>query len=91
MGTPRFLGVNQLDTAWMKSALCAQTDPEIWFPDAPRDSAKAISICKRCFVLDECLSWVMGQEIETFMGVWGGTTHEQRKRLKRGLRKQVAA
>lgn len=57
---------------WMASAICAQTDPEIWFPDHKRDGRvkQAISLCQMCPVISECGRYA--DEIEADYGVWGG-------------------
>ena len=68
---------------WRDEALCAQTDPELWFPDlGPAAAAKAI--CARCPVRVACLDWALAHETpgSTF-GVVGGLTAEQRLVLQR--------
>lgn len=67
---------------WQDSALCAQVDPELFFADKG-DWAKTVRaklVCVKCPVKDECLAYALrNNEIH---GVWGGTTSEQRKRLR---------
>lgn len=57
---------------WMASAVCAQIDPEIWFPDHRRDGrvAQAIELCQGCPVIRECRDYA--DEIDADYGVWGG-------------------
>lgn len=74
--------ITLIEQAWMQKALCAQTDPELFFPDKG-DWAKAFRakvVCQRCEVKSECLAYAL--ERSELVGVWGGTTPEQRKQLR---------
>ncbi|QXO13978.1 WhiB family transcription factor [Mycobacterium phage Illumine] len=75
--------------AWRADAVCAQTDPEIFFPEQGGSTREARRICGGCRVSDECLAWALGQRVNP-IGIWGGTTERERRRIKRGL-KGVAA
>lgn len=70
---------------WREQALCAEVDPELFFP-GPGASLRLIrlakQICSDCPVQRECLDYALKHN-ETF-GVWGGTSYEDRKKLKRG-------
>jgi WhiB family redox-sensing transcriptional regulator len=76
------------DESWRKQALCAQTDPEAFFPDKGGSPAAAQAICRRCPVQGPCLEWAL-QHDERF-GVWGGLTDRQRRRLAKQRRAQAA-
>jgi WhiB family redox-sensing transcriptional regulator len=67
---------------WMLEALCAQTDPDEFFPDKGEDSEPAKAVCRTCPVTAECLNYALANN-EQF-GVWGATTPRQRRKL-RGL------
>jgi WhiB family transcriptional regulator, redox-sensing transcriptional regulator len=58
--------------------LCAQTDPEIFFPvqnfRRKDDIALAISICNRCPVLEECREYA--ESLTGIFGVWGGKMYD---------------
>ena len=65
---------------------CHGQDPELFFPigntgPALRQLEDAKQICRRCPVIDECLTWALktGQDA----GVWGGMSEEERRALKR--------
>ena len=71
---------------WRHQALCRDEVPELFFPigttgpaAAQVDEAKAV--CRRCDVRTECLQWALetGQDA----GVWGGTSEDERRALKR--------
>ncbi|MDQ8705323.1 WhiB family transcriptional regulator [Streptomyces sp. LHD-70] len=69
---------------------CAHEDPEVFFPDgaagsAVRDLIVAKSVCRRCPVRMECLDRALDTGQRT--GVWGGTAEEERKRLRRTVRR----
>jgi WhiB family redox-sensing transcriptional regulator len=65
---------------WTKKALCAEIDPEIFFPDKGDKTAHVKQICKACDVRAECLEYSL-QNNERF-GVWGGLTEHDRRRLR---------
>lgn len=69
--------------AWKELAVCAQTDPEIFFPDKGGSTREAKAICQRCEVRDSCLEYALAGE-ERF-GIWGGLSERERRRLKRGI------
>jgi WhiB family redox-sensing transcriptional regulator len=70
---------------WRKRACAFVLDPDIFFPgdDKIKDVPEiAASYCRRCEISRECLEWALDNAP---YGVWGNTTGEQRKRLKRNL------
>ena len=69
------------DLAWMDGALCAQADPERWFPDLGQPAGIARRVCRQCPVRAECLDYAL--ETNQEFGVWGGTSERERRRLKR--------
>ena len=44
---------------WTESALCAQADPDAWFPDRGRIAAAARRICGTCPVRAQCLDYAL--------------------------------
>lgn len=78
---------------WRHQAACRDVDPEIFFPIGTTGPAlaqiqAAQAICDTCDMLSACLDWALdtGQD----SGIWGGTTEEERRELKRGVRQRVA-
>ncbi|MBC7279155.1 MAG: WhiB family transcriptional regulator [Nocardioides sp.] len=65
----------------LRGALCPQTDPEIFFPEAGASPAAAKKVCAACDVTSECLALALS--LGTVKGVWGGTTERERQALKR--------
>jgi WhiB family transcriptional regulator, redox-sensing transcriptional regulator len=66
---------------WQEEALCAQTDPEAFFPEKGGSTREAKRVCGRCDVRGECLEYALAND-ERF-GIWGGLSERERRRLKR--------
>jgi WhiB family redox-sensing transcriptional regulator len=66
---------------WQEEALCAQTDPEAFFPEKGGSTREAKRICVGCEVKSECLEYALMHD-ERF-GIWGGLSERERRRLKR--------
>ncbi|MET0671982.1 MAG: WhiB family transcriptional regulator [Microbacterium pygmaeum] len=66
---------------WQTDALCAQTDPEAFFPEKGGSTRDAKRICTTCDVRDQCLEYAL-QNDERF-GIWGGLSERERRKLKR--------
>lgn len=70
--------------SWHLDAICADSatyDPDLWFSD----SDEARRICAHCPVRNDCLGYAMDVEQESgnqLIGVWGGLSPIQRKRLR---------
>ena len=71
------------DPQWQEKALCAQTDPEAFFPEKGGSTREAKRICLGCEVRDACLDYALAND-ERF-GIWGGLSERERRRLKRGI------
>lgn len=76
------------DEDWRKQALCAQADPERWFPDKGGNPQPAKDICRQCPVQVQCLEYALSN-IETF-GIWGGLTAAESKSFRRQERRDIA-
>ncbi|MEU6152274.1 WhiB family transcriptional regulator [Actinosynnema sp. NPDC047251] len=66
---------------WQERALCAQTDPEAFFPEKGGSTREAKRICLGCEVRSECLEYAL-QHDERF-GIWGGLSERERRKLKK--------
>ncbi|WP_299047615.1 WhiB family transcriptional regulator [uncultured Actinomyces sp.] len=67
--------------AWQERALCAQTDPEAFFPEKGGSTREAKRVCATCEVREECLAYALAND-ERF-GIWGGLSERERRKLKR--------
>lgn len=70
---------------WHKDALCAQTDPDLWFPEKGDSPQVAKLICGECPVLETCREEALINA--EGHGIWGGLTVKERNmiRKERGL------
>ena len=66
---------------WQERALCAQTDPEAFFPEKGGSTREAKTVCTQCDVRAECLEYALAND-ERF-GIWGGLSERERRKLKR--------
>ena len=66
---------------WQERALCAQTDPEAFFPEKGGSTREAKRICQGCEVRSECLEYALAHD-ERF-GIWGGLSERERRKLKK--------
>jgi WhiB family transcriptional regulator, redox-sensing transcriptional regulator len=67
---------------WQERALCAQTDPEAFFPEKGGSTREAKRICAGCEVRAECLEYAL--TFDERFGIWGGLSERERRKLKRG-------
>lgn len=69
------------ELAWQERALCAQTDPEAFFPEKGGSTREAKRVCMSCDVRAECLTYALAND-ERF-GIWGGLSERERRRVKK--------
>lgn len=67
--------------AWQADALCAQTDPEAFFPEKGGSTRDAKKVCGACPVKQQCLEYALAND-ERF-GIWGGMSERERRRLRK--------
>jgi len=72
---------------WMDFALCAEVDPELFFPEKGHHeiSRAAKRVCAACPVTAECLNFAF--LIGADSGIFGGTTAEERRVMLRQRRR----
>ncbi|NHB85680.1 WhiB family transcriptional regulator [Tessaracoccus sp. HDW20] len=76
-----FAMLDDAQYAWQAEALCAQTDPEAFFPEKGGSTREAKRVCLSCTVRTECLEYALSHD-ERF-GIWGGLSERERRKLKR--------
>lgn len=87
------------DTRWMQRAQCNGQDPRDFYPSAPHGTVTkttddlerevAGERCRGCPVRGECLAYALEHLID--WGVWGGTSGEQRTKMRRAASRQKRA
>lgn len=78
---------------WRHEAACRDADPEIFFPIGTSGPAlaqieAARAICAMCAVKEPCLEWAIDTAQDA--GIWGGSTEEERRTVRRAARARVA-
>ncbi|WP_456927269.1 MULTISPECIES: WhiB family transcriptional regulator [unclassified Geodermatophilus] len=68
------------DATWRLDALCAETDPEAFFPEKGGSTREAKRVCAGCDVRTECLEYALAND-ERF-GIWGGLSERERRRVR---------
>ncbi len=64
---------------WQDAALCAEVDPELWFPPRGGKAAAAKRICARCPVAAPCLALALATGPE--FGIWAGLNADDLRAL----------
>lgn len=71
-----------MSESWL-GALCAETDPELFFPEvgtSVTEVRQARWLCARCPLTADCLAEGLKRPYE---GIWGGTTVRERMRMRK--------
>jgi WhiB family transcriptional regulator, redox-sensing transcriptional regulator len=76
-----FAEIDEGPLGWQERALCAETDPEAFFPEKGGSTREAKKVCTSCEVRSECLDYALAND-ERF-GIWGGLSERERRKLKR--------
>ena len=76
------------DYSWRGDSICRDTDPDLFFPigttgHALTQIARAKEVCGECPVSDRCLEFAL--ETNQDSGIWGGTSEEERRTIRRQL------
>lgn len=81
---PQLLFTPQLEPG----ALCAQADPDAWFPEKGGTNRWAKKICGNCPLQDRCADYAI--QHEELQGIWGGLSENQRDRIRRQQQRRSA-
>lgn len=77
-----------LTLAEAAQALCAQADPDAWYPETGSSARDAQNVCAHCPITTRCLDIALARNERD--GIWGGTTPNQRRALRRRARTSTA-
>lgn len=69
------------DEPWVDDAICAQTDPDLFFPEKGGSTLAAKRICDLCAAREDCLQYAL--ENDERFGIWGGKSERERRALRR--------
>ena len=82
-----------IEPDWYAEAVCATSDPELWFPESYRGGMPKGQVAKdicynKCTVRLECLAAAMKEEENTQgprFGIRGGLDGKERRQLRKRL------
>ena len=71
---------------WRRQAACRDTDPDLFFPVGTTGPAivqieNAKAVCRQCDAQAECLEYAIATNQDS--GIWGGTSEEERRKLRK--------
>lgn len=76
------------ELTWQDQGLCAQTDPELFYPEQGDNAEKAKSICRSCPVQLQCAQYAIDNNEE--FGIWGGLAPATITRLRKRGRARIS-
>ena len=84
--------IQAVDVRWRKDAACRASSPDLFFPVGTVGAAlteieSAKAVCSGCAVQEACLEFALLTNQE--FGVWGGTSEDERRRLRQEHRSGV--
>ena len=84
MSIPEQVELRKAHIGWRDEAACSGLDTNLFFPSTEDDQiqlALARQVCTSCPVQESCLAYAV--ESRQTVGVWGGATTRERRRLRR--------
>ncbi|MEK9838493.1 MAG: WhiB family transcriptional regulator [Ilumatobacteraceae bacterium] len=72
---------------WRMLGACRGLDASLFYPDEDDAAEKAKSVCEHCSVRVACLEHALA--VREKVGVWGGATERERRRLLRQRRRSA--
>ncbi len=67
--------------AWAEEGACRGNGHALFLPPRGGDNRPAKAVCARCSVREECLAYAL--PLARLTGIWGGTSAEERERLRK--------
>ena len=84
MSIPESVDLRESRTGWREEAACSGLDTNLFFPSTEEDQVQlsiARQVCAICPVKELCLAYAV--ESRQTVGIWGGATTRERRRLRR--------
>jgi WhiB family redox-sensing transcriptional regulator len=79
----------EVDRTWVESASCLGCDADLFYPARGESCREAKAVCAGCPVRVECLAYALATGEK--LGIWGGTSERERRRLRQRRRLAGAA
>ncbi len=88
LNASHLLSLTLASDEWRANAACRDTNPDLFFPvgttgPAIEQIAAAKAICGECPAREECLEYALATNQDS--GIWGGTSEEERRVMRRQL------
>jgi WhiB family transcriptional regulator, redox-sensing transcriptional regulator len=88
VNAPAWLAAAVRSPEWTGEAACRHDDPELFFPEGTTGPAlsqtmRARQVCQSCPVRTPCLALALEHSLG--FGIWGGTTPEERRAIRRAM------
>jgi WhiB family redox-sensing transcriptional regulator len=77
--------VSSQQIEWRKLGACRGLDASVFYPDEDDDAEDAKAVCQMCAVRVACLEHALMSREK--VGVWGGATERERRRIIRQRRR----
>ena len=86
LSSAHLLSLTLASDEWRREAECRDTDPDLFFPVGTTGPAieqieNAKAVCRECEAQTLCLEYALATNQDS--GVWGGTSEEERRKLRR--------
>lgn len=90
----RSLALAAENDGWRTDAACRDTSPDLFFPvgttgPALEQIAAAKAVCSICPAAALCLDFALATNQDS--GIWGGTSEEERRKIRRSRQAQARA
>jgi WhiB family redox-sensing transcriptional regulator len=79
--------VSRTDIDWRSLGACRGLDASIFYPDDDAEAEIAKEVCAQCGVRAACLEHALMKREK--VGVWGGATERERRRIIRQRRRSA--
>jgi WhiB family transcriptional regulator, redox-sensing transcriptional regulator len=77
--------VSAHELEWRMLGACRGLDASIFYPDNDDEAEVAKQVCQECSVQQACLEFALQRREK--VGVWGGATERERRRILRQRRR----
>jgi WhiB family transcriptional regulator, redox-sensing transcriptional regulator len=77
--------VSKHELEWRMLGACRGLDASVFYPENDEDAEIAKQVCRECGVRTACLEFAL--ESREKVGVWGGATERERRRMLRQRRR----
>jgi WhiB family transcriptional regulator, redox-sensing transcriptional regulator len=71
--------------AWMDDAACRGQSTDLFFSGRGESTAATKAVCQTCPVSADCLMYALDGDVHDDIGIWGGTSAIQRRKLRDAL------